>query len=381
MYFYLFIIFLSSFLYWVFVDILEDDKNKPCYWLRICIAIFPLVIIEGFRDVTVGFDTQLYGEDTYLEIRHQRNIGDVFQLCINRDSHDYLFFVVNWLGYLIYDDCHSAFILCSLIKYIAVSIACLKLRNKLNSSLLFLCYAIFFYVTGFNLLRQSISIAISFLAMAFFLEKKFYLSIVMIILAYYFHSSSIIATAIIVSFYISKLKIPVWIYFLSILSCYAFSIQLMLFADSTGLLREGMANRYMDSGVISSKADILLIAGSFAIGLINLRLLKNKEVSKNIGNNDSLAETFDGQIYLYPFFVNCALALTFSFMSSYFEVAFRMAYYSTVFLWIVTFMIIKKKHSLRYTLFFLSLFLIKFFVDASHGFSEALPYSSKILGI
>lgn len=381
MLFYLFVIFVSSFLYRKFVDIRGNYVDKHRCLFGICVAILPLVIVEGLRDVTVGFDTQLYGVDIYIETRHQRNIGDIIQLCIDRDSHDYLFSVVNWFGYLIYDDFHSALILCAIIKYIAISIACLLLRNKLNSSLLFLCYTLFFYVAGFNLLRQSISIAISFLAIAFFIEKKHYRSIGLIIVAYYFHSSSIFVAAIISSFYIRKLKIPVWLCFLAILCCYAISIQLMLLVDSAGLMREGMAERYMDSGVNSSKADILLIIGSLIIGLINLRLLKNEEASKELYNSQTLSMSFSGQTYLYPFFINCALALTLSFMSSYFEVAFRMAYYSSVFLWVVTFMIIKEKQSHLYTLLFLSLFLIKFFIDASHGFSEALPYTSKILGV
>ena len=128
-----------------------------------------------------------------------------------------------------------------------------------------------------------------------------------------------------------------------------------------------MVDRYLNSGVATAKTNILIV---FWICLSTWLLQKKSKCEKE---------------YLYLIKANSLFALLFLFLSSYFEVAFRVSYYQLYILMVLYLHFIDQIKNKRYRLLcrivYISLFSLHFIISAEHGMFETIPYKSRLLGL
>ena len=166
---------------------------KPNVFL-FCMSICVILFLFAFRGWT--------GTDTGTYISSYRNMYRVSLLSIYKNSHDWLFYAVQWINYKLFSGsliCNN--IVIGLITYLPVLIMYIKYSG--NYKLAFIFYVLtsnFFF--QFNGQRQAVAMAIVFAAYPLLIHKKYIPFFLLTLLAYNFHSTAIIMIPI--SFLLTK---------------------------------------------------------------------------------------------------------------------------------------------------------------------------------
>ncbi|WP_438965815.1 EpsG family protein [Flavobacterium sp.] len=167
---YFFLFFLGAIVYF-------DNSNKPSN-VKINLFVFFLIVISGLRDMIGGFDVYIYGE-----VFEKQNIirdYELFELGFNYyfrilyffgTSREFMFFV-------------TAFII------LASHIWLIRKTSVLTNLAVYVYFCKFFLFT-FIYLRQGIGMAIIWLAIYFLFKEKKWFTYFFVIVAFYFHKSSI----------------------------------------------------------------------------------------------------------------------------------------------------------------------------------------------
>lgn len=155
-------------------------KYRYLYYIFCVLSFLPPFFLSAFRDVRIGTDTQ----GTYYEI---------FCKAISKSKgvRDVGYYLINRICVLIYNDYRIVLIVTSLIicacayKHIFS-----KSENPTFSTYLF--FATNVYFISMNMIRQSMATMIFTFGISYIKEKKFWKYLIVVIIAFYIHSSSII---------------------------------------------------------------------------------------------------------------------------------------------------------------------------------------------
>ncbi len=336
-------------------------KNKTLSFFLILFTILPLSILEGFRDKNVGVDISVYGLDYFNYTLSLHSVNNIFN---NEFAFDKGYLLLNYLCSSVSNNFNFFLFSSAVLKLSLVIYTLYTFRRNLDASLTLCCYLLFFYVAGFCLMRQSLAISFCIFSVPFFLTKKNILALIICIVAYFFHSSSVIFIFVLLSLYFVKIKIPFFYYVVIFVGIYVFSTVILSYIDGLDVLREGAVERYSDSGVNISKSNTLIILVSLFMQLYYYR------------KKDQIGD----EMYRFLLFNNL-FGLTLSYMASQFEVAFRLAYYPFIITLIFTPYQLYRLKAQKTLFVFVLTFFIHFYITALHGFGGAIPYTSKILGI
>ena len=355
MLFYSFLFVLFILLYYI-----AEKSNRS---ILVIFSAIPPTLLEGLRDWYVGSDMLGYGSQWFEGTNIQDSITQVIETA---PTPEYGFILLIYFCKLMSKDINMYMTVCAFIKILLVYFACFNLRKKLNTIILLFAYYCFFYVLGFSMMRQSIAIAICFYSLFFLLNHRLKSFLSMVLLAYFFHNSAVLMLIFVPLYYMREMKLKYIIIIGSGLLVLYWIELLFSFVLKTPIFKSEMADLYLDSGVASAKTNIL--EASFF--LLYSFLLNFKRVRTN-----------DEKVYYL--IVSSFLTLVFLLLSSYIEVAFRMSYYMFIMSMMLSAYYISNSRHYRglLTVGYIALFLLHSYIESTHGMADALPYSSKILGI
>ena len=343
-------------------DKLYSRRNKlPFYIVMLLFLLFPS-LIGGARDFTIGIDIYTYGIEHF---RYAASCKSLYELYKDPPSHEMGWFVANYLSSRIAKDLNFFFFLSEFLKLTIVSYSAIHLRHRLNPVFFVFTYFMFFYFTGWCLMRQSFAMAICCLAFTMYLDKKYFLFVLIILLARTFHNSAVLMFVFPVFNYFKKWKYSYFLLMTALMLTFSSVYFIIEKVAESGLFREDFYSLYFDSGVPTSKGFMVIVAIYIMYGLLS-SLEKDSSVRCLIMNNAIFA---------------MALIL----MGQYVNVAYRAAFYPMLCLMIITLMSFKSirqnnKKQIIYVVVGFA-FLLYFYVESTHELLGTIPYSSKILGI
>lgn len=165
-------------------------KNKWLFCFFSIIGLLPPILIAGFRDHTVGADTDFY----ILPIFYQATsyFTNVKELIEANPNTDFLYLYYTWFVTRLTQDSYIYLSLNHILIFLPLYITAYKLRKYLSPVVFFLLYYLIFYQESLSIVRQSIAISFSMLAFVFYLERKLKLYFCLMAIAFGFHSTVII---------------------------------------------------------------------------------------------------------------------------------------------------------------------------------------------
>lgn len=183
------LLFFTSFLLVCYLSkSIADERNRTRFQLAICFVL--LFIFFGFRDLPILNDTAHYYGHFYRLTQYKSFFEEsIFHYNPNeRFEYGYMVFI-RFLGKYVSTDPYCVIIASSLI----VTVANLKLISKSTSEI---ALASFFFLTvlisQYSTIRQSISIALFYIAFRFLQNKRLGIYYLLVLLAYMFHRSAVI---------------------------------------------------------------------------------------------------------------------------------------------------------------------------------------------
>lgn len=185
---YIFILIINLILSYI-ANIYYDKKFKLVSILSISILVLVNVIFSGCRDFGVGIDTNVYIDFYFNTAKSLENIKDFFDSDVDKG-----FLLLAYLSYLFSDESQSLLVVTELFIQVFLYLALWQYKKAENISI-FVATALFciiFYCHTLNLMRQFCAISLLAFAFSLFIQGKWKMYIVLQILAFFFHSTSII---------------------------------------------------------------------------------------------------------------------------------------------------------------------------------------------
>lgn len=194
---YLFVILLSV----VILHLTQKQKQQNLF-LEI-IGVLPLVILAGFRDYTIGTDTNGYPVAIFEYCRMSKSLGDA--LFVVAGDVEPLYVVLEFLISRFTNDAHWLLFWSHFIMFFNIVYASKKFELSIDIAI-FLYFCAFFNFS-LNGARQSIAITFVPLILYYCINAKYIKMGILFICAFLFHSSVLLCLAILALF-IYTIKFP-----------------------------------------------------------------------------------------------------------------------------------------------------------------------------
>lgn len=167
-----------------------------------------LVVVSGIRNV----GTDVINYKNYFEVLDFYNLEN--------SLYERGYYLLNRIVQIVFNDFQYVLIFTSLLIILIIT------KTILNFSVypmlsLFFFITLYFYFTSFNLVRQYVAMAIVFASVKFIIEKKLYHFISVIIIASFFHSTSLFFFPF---YWLARKKMPDIYYFLGFVLSIVLSI-------------------------------------------------------------------------------------------------------------------------------------------------------------
>lgn len=347
----------------------RTKNNRISFLLFSFIAIMVPALFAGFRDLTVGHDLAAYMVPNFRAMQTVNGLND-FIATVAIQQLEILYQAYNFLISRFTDNFFWPLFIQQVIVLTIVYKFLYSLRNSLNYPLAFLFFLLFVFCDSLTMNRQIFAIAIIIYSYTYIQKRKLVLFLLTITIALGFHNSAIFGYLLYPLFvWINSKTKPVSIFAIMIffgggLMLFLMFPQLMSFLIGKGIISP-VYERYISSGYNVHKADLLLVVFCFLFGWV-----ATKETNLKFSNNIKL-------LSITAFFILlCGV---------YNDTAQRAAIYIEVYLFI---QVLKSIHNMKkvnkqfFSALFVSLMLLNFiYTAATTQFAEAIPYTSKTLGI
>lgn len=175
-------------------------KNNNIFrMLLFLLALLIPSVIAGVRNLSVGTDVNVYVTYQFNKAIESLNLSEFMNI-----SKDMMY---GLLTYIIAKTSGNIHLLLFIIQCInTIAIYCLIKDENVSFPMAFFIYLTFFYLKSYNLVRQFIAISLSWIAFTNFKKSNFKMTIFLMVLAYLFHTSSIVMILVFYLYYISKDK-------------------------------------------------------------------------------------------------------------------------------------------------------------------------------
>ena len=187
------------------------NKNKILFWIFGLLAIFILCYFAGVRDFSVGADVETYVVKAN-EIANSSTIEEYFNFF---GKNEYLYYGLIYVSSRFDQSLFLTLFLNEFVIVFPVFLSLYLMRNKVCISLGMLIYLFLFYNLSFCYLRQFFAVSLGVLSYVIFDRRKI-ISILLLISIAFIHFLSVLFIVIII---FCKLKLPKFVYFLSIFIC------------------------------------------------------------------------------------------------------------------------------------------------------------------
>lgn len=268
---YLFIFFIVILLTWIGEKFYKKKKRGGIFFF--IVAIMFLSIFAGIRSLSVGTDIKVYVVPIFNNAMYYNNY---FEFVEFRDLTEPLYLLLNFVVSRFTNDVHWILFFVQLIISICVYRGLYKHKEQFPMWLGIAVYCFLFYNRGFNLIRQSIAIFIIFGFYDLLEKEKYFKFFIVILIAYLFHTSSLMAIPMILLHKYKnnkKILLGVFLFFIIIFINYDNVLEFLI---HRGILTSKYA-MYYSSGNI----DINLLDELLRIFLLGFVLLKSASFMKS----------------------------------------------------------------------------------------------------
>lgn len=336
------------------------------------IGILPLCLLAGYRDETVGHDLVHYMVPTYEALIDLTSFKQFLVFLATAPDLAFapepLWLLFHYIVSLFSNDLFWPFFIQQLMVWGLVVNTCYHFKDRLNPTLLYLTFLLYFYCFSMSANRQIFAIAIVIWSMRYVFAEQTKSNIVKfvlcIIVAWGFHGSGLMVILILPLYIFAQNKgksLPAKKIFLVIVCglflYFAFDIVVKMMV-SIGVLSLKY-ERYADLSFDVHKVNM-------AFWLVTVLVLLAKKYKTVY---DNIAIVF---VLTAIFMLLCGV---------YNDVATRFAMYLDIVSFISIWMSLEgvKKRNLRIG-FTAMIFVLFFYLATTTGYAEAIPYTSKELG-
>lgn len=197
-------------------------KNKITSKIMMLMVVLILSLTAGFRDSTVGIDTEAY-------IRIIQSTSPFYSGELYYKYVDIGFQILVKLLLQLLSDPHYVLFCVSLITNALIISTIWQLKDKISFSISIFIYITFFYFETFNILRQWLAIAIIFFAFRYLIRSKYVFFTTFVLIASTIHLSAIIAMVFIPIHVLVEKKSNIKIKIIGILITLAMTIAFIIF--------------------------------------------------------------------------------------------------------------------------------------------------------
>ena len=185
---------IGTFMLYIFIAVVSSElivislkfKNKYNINFLLLVVAIILSLLAAFRGNT-GTDSAMYKQAYY-------NINSVNSSRWSEFEPGFSILIKS-LNYLHFSY-HALFFLMSFIGTWLIIKLIIRYKNNIDVRFAVIWYVIDLYLISLNGMRQGMAVAVGIYAMAFFVEKKFLQSLILIIVASMFHTSALICLAV-----------------------------------------------------------------------------------------------------------------------------------------------------------------------------------------
>lgn len=350
------------------------DKNyhkRILFYLFSSFAIAIPVILAGFRDETIGTDINTYIIHSFEQASNYNNLGDY----VSDTNIDKIFAILMYISRNNSDNVAIPLLIISLFNILCTYIAIVKMRIYVSIPFCMTIFLFSFYNLSLNLMRQSMALSACLLSFVFLLRRYYYKFIIMFLLAFLCHSSSIF---------------------------FLFPLLIWLLVDNK--FHKLKSNKYTLLYVLFLPMIFLLydtlLSGAVNIGIFSEKYLMYSTLEKHGGTNVSsiFVATYviltiviytsfirnRNKIFLYSFLITYGILIV-GLLSNISIWAGRLSLYFQIIIVILYPLFIinvpKSKRNLYKTLYVALLIFYWWYVYINNNSGETYPYTSKILGI
>lgn len=354
----------------------ENYYNKNKQITFVCLGLIVLVntFFIGLRDFGVGVDTVVYIEEYFLFARKIVYL-DYF---LSDETHDKGFVILAIIANFFSESKQGLLIVTEFFITLFIVLGIYEFKKTINFSFagFFMLFWLLYQQETINLMRQFCAMSLLFYGFAKLLQKKYIFYCFIQIIAYFFHSTSLLFLIVPIGLIISKSKSKL-IYFISILllivgAFYVYNhfYDLLNFVGAKNLISEIYTDRYGELSTYERSGGRLTFK-LFIPAIMLIMVYYYKFVSKM---------TFYIMMFLL---LSTFLLEQTKFISQFF---FRMSYYPGL-VFIVYFSELFKRRYWQ-KMYYIQLICILIFLRTAYGnytFMDSpkvgFEYRSKILGI
>lgn len=179
----------------VFVSIAASTRNRS----RIVQVIFALAavlsvsILAGIRDFDLGTDILVYGNRFFTSMADAESAQDVIDYAVARGTPGELgYLFLNFVVSRVSTDPHVFYFVLSFLSSGVVLLGVLLARSWGSATVMWLTYLLTAYVESYNLLRQSLALALAILGISLVLRSRYRSGLLVGSIGLLFHNSAII---------------------------------------------------------------------------------------------------------------------------------------------------------------------------------------------
>lgn len=367
--FYLFVFLIGV----IFAFFADYAKGKLPIVFTLCIVLW-LSFVGSVRDIGVGTDTTVYSWSYFLSGRFIKTLQDLLYF-----EGDKGFVALNIVANLITHKIWGAHLVEQFFTNGLIFLVAFKVRKvyPLKLSIFTLVYCCIFYCQTYNFMRQYCALAVLLVGFYFMLNRQWKSYATCQVLAFFFHSSSVLFITIPILYYTCivgyKYKWHYWVILGSVVMtviAYTYFYELLALLNSWNVVNDTLSTRYDKGDTYGTKEGIrksLILLISY-LGYLLIVAYKRKIFSRNL--------------------VMFLLSLLFMYIASYLlsfrsQYLYRLSlYFSLPLFFMTTSLICSKKVFHIERIGFITLLLLDWYYYIVHnGGCEVYPYHSKILGI
>jgi hypothetical protein len=176
--------FLSSILLTYVFDVKVDKNEKLPYPYIILLSLLP--------SITAGVRYGI-GTDYFNYVEHNILIGNSSLWASLEDSREPLYILLQYFSSFFYNGPQVFLFLAMFISIYFIMLGANNFRNQSSMSLVMFIYLAYYYIEGFNIVRQTIAISIIFYSLKFIIkDRNFVKYLFWVMIATMFHNTALI---------------------------------------------------------------------------------------------------------------------------------------------------------------------------------------------
>src|SRR5574344_1232898 len=187
---YLLVYFIILLLFYLAVQMKYSKRNykKVVFYILIILVILIPSLFAGLRSINIGTDTRGYlSNDFNMSIRYSNLLG-----VMKTTNEEAGFISLIFICTRIFSSIHSSMFIIEVIIMSFITAYDLKSKTKGEALSIMFCYLFLGFGESLCIMRQHILFAMLFFYLKSFENKNYFKTLLLFVLAYLFHSSTIV---------------------------------------------------------------------------------------------------------------------------------------------------------------------------------------------